>query len=83
MTLAELSLKRPVTATMFFVSMTVIGLLAELCTALARANIPVFVISTYDTDWLLITAENLDATRKALGAIGYVVEGEAPAQRER
>ena len=28
MTLAELSLKRPVTAIMFFVSMTVIGLLA-------------------------------------------------------
>lgn len=63
------------------VPMTVVGLLAELCTALAHANVPVFVISTYDTDWLLITAERLELARTALQAAGYRVEGDAPHKR--
>jgi uncharacterized protein len=60
------------------VPMTVVGLLAELCTALARAKVPVFVISTYDTDWLLVEAARLEAARLALQAQGYAVEGRAP-----
>lgn len=55
------------------VPMTVVGLLAKLCTALAAARVPVFVISTYDTDWLLVDAARLPAARAALEGAGYAV----------
>jgi hypothetical protein len=55
------------------VPMTVVGLMAKLCTALADARVPVFVISTFDTDWLLVDAARLSAARAALEAAGYVV----------
>lgn len=55
------------------VPMTVVGLLAKLCTALASARVPVFVISTYDTDWLLVDAVRLEAARAALEGAGYAV----------
>ncbi len=57
------------------VPMTVVGLLAKLCAALAQAGVPVFAISTYDTDWLLVDAERLDRARAALEAAGFPVEG--------
>lgn len=60
------------------VPMTTVGLLARLCTALAAATVPVFVISTHDTDWLLVSANRLEAARAALEAAGQRVEGEAP-----
>lgn len=60
------------------VPMTTIGLLAQLCGALAAASVPVFVISTYDTDWLLVSAERVDAARGALLAAGQRVVGETP-----
>lgn len=63
------------------VPMTVVGLLADLCAALALADVPVFVISTYDTDWLLVGAERLEAAREALLGLGYPVEGSLPPQR--
>jgi len=55
------------------VPMTVVGLLAKLCTALAAARVPVFVISTYDTDWLLVDAARLADARAALEGAGYPV----------
>ena len=61
------------------VPMTVVGLLADLCRALAEARVPVFVISTYDTDWLLVDAARLDAAAAALRGAGYAVRGELPA----
>ncbi len=60
------------------VPMTTVGLLAALCAALAAASVPVFVISTHDTDWLLISADRFDAARAALEAAGHQVEGKAP-----
>jgi uncharacterized protein len=63
------------------VPMTVVGLLAELCGALARVAVPVFVISTYDTDWLLIGAERLEDAREALQRTGYTVDGSLPPSR--
>jgi len=60
------------------VPMTSIGVLAALCGALAAASVPVFVISTYDTDWLLVTAERFEAARDALVADGHTVEGVPP-----
>jgi hypothetical protein len=61
------------------VPMTVVGLLAKLCTALAAARVPVFVISTYDTDWLLVDATRLDPARAALEGAGFPVHGSTPA----
>jgi hypothetical protein len=60
------------------VPMTVVGLLAKLCAALAAAHVPVFVISTYDTDWLLVDAERLETARSALEQAGYRVRGAGP-----
>jgi hypothetical protein len=58
--------------------MTSIGILAALCGALAAASVPVFVISTFDTDWLLVSAERFRAARAALEGLGHAVEGEPP-----
>jgi hypothetical protein len=55
------------------VPMTVVGLLAKLCGALAAAGVPVFALSTYDTDWLLIDAVRLEAARRALEQAGFPV----------
>jgi len=60
------------------IPMTTIGLLTSLCGALAAAKVPVFVISTYDTDWLLVTAEHFEAARGALTGLGHAVEGALP-----
>ncbi len=56
------------------VPMTSIGILAQLCGALAAAAVPVFAISTYDTDYLLVSADRVEATTAALLALGHRVE---------
>jgi hypothetical protein len=61
------------------VPMTTIGLLAALCGALAAAEVPVFVVSTYDTDWLLVHADRFRAARAALEAAGHSFVGSTPA----
>jgi hypothetical protein len=60
------------------VPMTTIGVLAALCGALAAAQVPVFVVSTYDTDWILVRAEHFEATRAALTAQGHLLLGAPP-----
>ena len=61
------------------IPMTTVGLLASLCTALAAAKVPVFVISTFDTDWILVPAERFEETRAALEGLGHAVSGALPA----
>jgi len=61
------------------IPMTTVGVLASLCGALAAADVPVFVISTYDTDYLLVSASRFEATRRALAALGHRVTGTPPA----
>lgn len=61
------------------IPMTTLGLLARLCAALTKASVPVFVISTYDTDWILVPAERFEAARAALEGQGHVVSGGLPA----
>jgi hypothetical protein len=61
------------------VPMTSVGVLAALCGALADAAVPVFVISTYDTDWLLVAADRFAAARAALTAAGHRFVGDLPA----
>lgn len=60
------------------VPMTTIGILADLCRTLADAQVPVFVISTYDTDYLLVSAEHFASARRALQAKGHRFVGAPP-----
>jgi hypothetical protein len=50
-----------------------VGVLAALSTVLAEATIPIFALSTYDTDYLLVQGSRLDAAVDALSAAGYDV----------
>jgi len=43
------------------------GILASLAQPLAEAEISIFAISTFDTDYVLTKSENLEATVKVLG----------------
>lgn len=61
------------------VPMTTIGVLASLCGALAAVQVPVFVVSTYDTDYLLVGAAKFTAARTALAGLGHRIVGEQPA----
>lgn len=49
------------------------GVLASLAGALAADDVPVFAISTYDTDLVLVKAADLDRARAALAAAGHEV----------
>ena len=60
------------------VPMTTVGILASLCGALAAAGVPVFAISTYDTDYLLVSAERFAAARRALEDLGHSFTGSVP-----
>ncbi len=51
-----------------------VGILAELTAALANAEVSVFAISTYDTDYILVRESDLARSRGALEAAGHRVE---------
>lgn len=52
-----------------------VGVLASVLRPLAATGVAVFAVSTYDTDYVLIRREQLDAARQALAAAGFTVEG--------
>jgi uncharacterized protein len=53
-----------------------VGILASLLAPLADAGIPVFVVSTFDTDYLLVQEDRLDAAVEILRGAGHgVVDG--------
>jgi hypothetical protein len=47
------------------------GVLASFLQPLAEARIPIFAISTFDTDYVLIHRENVEQAVVALGAAGH------------
>lgn len=49
-----------------------VGVLASLAAPLAEAGIPVFVVSTFHTDYLLVHEELVDRARDALESAGHV-----------
>jgi uncharacterized protein len=49
------------------------GVLASLAEPLARAGIPIFAISTFDTDYVLVKAAALDGAIVALESAGHTV----------
>ena len=54
----------------------VVGVLAELSARLANAAISTFVISTYDTDYLLVRERDVERSACALRAAGHSVVGD-------
>lgn len=53
---------------------SLIGVVASLVTPLAEAGISVFVVSTFDTDYLLVKADDLARATAALRAAGHAVD---------
>lgn len=51
---------------------TLTGLLAALLAPLARAAIPVFVLSTFDTDFILVRTAHAERAAEALGQVASV-----------
>lgn len=49
------------------------GVVASLVVPLAQAGIPIFLISTFETDYLLVRSADLEATAQALGSAGHTV----------
>ena len=52
---------------------SLVGILAELATALAEAGVSVFAVSTYDTDLVLVEAGYVERAETALLALGWTV----------
>ena len=50
---------------------SLIGILSALASALADAEVPLFSISTFDTDYLLVPAERFEDARAALAGAGH------------
>lgn len=56
------------------IDFALVGILASLVTPLAEAGIGVFAVSTFDTDYLLVKATDLDSAVGALREAGHSVE---------
>lgn len=54
---------------------SLVGILAALVKPLAEHGISVFTISTYDTDYLLVRAKDLERAVEVFRTQGHVVEG--------
>ncbi len=52
---------------------SLVGILAELSSILAAENIGIFAVSTFNTDYILVKAENFDRAIEALAAEGYEI----------
>jgi hypothetical protein len=52
---------------------TLTGVLASVALPLAKAELSIFAISTYDTDYLLIADEDLQKATEMLEAAGHTI----------
>ena len=52
---------------------SLIGILSKLSTILAENGIGIFAVSTFNTDYILVKAENFDKALKVLSDAGYDV----------
>lgn len=52
---------------------SLLGILAGITDALRQAEISVFCVSTYDTDYILVKADKLSAAENALISAGYEI----------
>ena len=53
---------------------TLTGVLSSVLEPLAKAGISIFAISTFDTDYVMVKSEQLEAATKALRVAGHTVE---------
>ena len=51
----------------------VVGVIAGISRILADANVSVFTVSTYNTDYILVRTSEVDTAARALNAAGHVV----------
>ncbi|WP_026527258.1 ACT domain-containing protein [Butyrivibrio sp. VCD2006] len=54
---------------------TLIGILSKISTALAKNNIGIFAVSTYNTDYILVKAEDFEKAMAVLDEKGYRITG--------
>ena len=52
---------------------SLIGILSTLCAILAEHEIGIFAVSTYNTDYILVKAENFEKAIEVLSYEGYTV----------
>ena len=52
-----------------------VGVLASVAAPLAEAEVGIFAISTYNTDYVLVKAAQLDAALAALRGAGHTLDG--------
>lgn len=52
-----------------------VGVVDSLAHPLASAGISIFVLSTFDTDYVLVREADLDAARTILSGVGHRVDG--------
>lgn len=52
---------------------SLIGILSKIAAILTDHNIPIFAVSTYNTDYLLVKKENYEKAIQALEAAGYKI----------
>lgn len=50
------------------------GILADISTVLAKAKISIFAISSFDTDYILVKSETLQAAKTALQKAAFVFQ---------
>jgi len=55
------------------IDFSVVGLLAEISATLASAEISIFALSTFDTDYILVKSVQLEKAKQALGEAGFGV----------
>lgn len=53
---------------------SLIGILSKLSAILAENNIGIFVVSTFNTDYILVKKENFDKAMEVLAVAGYTEE---------
>lgn len=53
---------------------SLIGILSKLSTLLAENKVGIFVVSTYNTDYVLIKEENFEKAINVLECNGYIIE---------
>ena len=51
------------------------GVVASLVSPLADAGVPIFVLSTFDTDYLLVREPDLPRAAEALRGAGHTIDG--------
>ena len=54
-------------------SFDMVGIIAALSQELAAAEIPLFVVSTYDTDYILVKQEHYNKAETVLTRAGYTI----------